>query len=207
VLDAGAFQRYWDAVVEPLIADAGPLAGKTLKYLHTDSWEVEAVNWTPTLREAFQKLRGYDFLPWLPVLAGRIVNSRAESNRFLHDYRKTLGDLAIENHYRPFRDGARRHGMQIHPESGGPHASPIDAQRCLGYNDLPMSEFWAWVVASSRGRGEPFLSSSSNLRSRRHTLRPRARGRRRVHHIVARTGRRQLWDTSSRRSTRRHPRG
>ncbi|HNY29144.1 MAG TPA: glycosyl hydrolase, partial [Candidatus Sumerlaeota bacterium] len=27
VLDAGAFQRYWDAVVEPLIADAGPLAG------------------------------------------------------------------------------------------------------------------------------------------------------------------------------------
>ncbi len=144
VLDAGAFQRYWDAVVEPLIADAGPLAGKTLKYLHTDSWEVEAVNWTPTLREAFQKLRGYDFLPWLPVLAGRIVNSRAESNRFLHDYRKTLGDLAIENHYRPFRDGARRHGMQIHPESGGPHASPIDAQRCLGYNDVPMSEFWAW---------------------------------------------------------------
>jgi tetratricopeptide (TPR) repeat protein len=144
VLDAGAFQRYWDAVVEPLIADAGPLAGKTLKYLHTDSWEVEAVNWTPTLRAAFQRLRGYDFLPWLPVLAGRIVNSRAESNRFLNDYRKTLGDLAIENHYRLFRDGARRHGMQIHPESGGPHASPVDAQRCLGYNDVPMSEFWAW---------------------------------------------------------------
>ena len=48
VLDAGAFQRYWDAVVEPLIADAGPLAGKTLKYLHTDSWEVEPLNWTPT---------------------------------------------------------------------------------------------------------------------------------------------------------------
>src|ERR1035438_1170176 len=37
VLDAGAFRRYWDAVVEPLIADAGPLAGKTLKYLHLGS--------------------------------------------------------------------------------------------------------------------------------------------------------------------------
>ncbi|RMF98141.1 MAG: glycoside hydrolase, partial [Planctomycetota bacterium] len=34
--------------------------------------------------------------------------------------------------------------MQIHPESGGPHAVPIDAQRCLGFNDIPMSEFWAW---------------------------------------------------------------
>ena len=144
VLDAGAFQRYWDAVVEPLIADAGPLAGKALKYLHTDSWEVEPLNWTPMMREEFQKRRGYDMLPWLPVLAGRIVESRAASNRFLHDFRKTLGDLAIDNHYRPFRDGAHKHGLLIHPESGGPHAVPIDAQRCLGFDDAPMSEFWAW---------------------------------------------------------------
>lgn len=144
VLDAGAFRRYWDAVVEPLIADAGPLAGKALKYLHTDSWEVEPLNWTPTMREEFQQRRGYDPLPWLPVLAGRIVESRNASNRFLHDFRKTLGDLAIDNHYRLFRDGAHRHGLLIHPESGGPHAVPVDAQRCLGFNDVPMSEFWAW---------------------------------------------------------------
>ncbi len=144
VLDAGAFRRYWDAVVEPLIADAGPLAGRTLKYLHTDSWEVEPLNWTPAMRTEFRKRRGYDMTPWAPVLAGRIVESRAASNRFLHDFRKTLGDLAIDNHYRPLRDGAHRHGMLIHPESGGPHAVPIDAQRCLGFNDAPMSEFWAW---------------------------------------------------------------
>jgi hypothetical protein len=144
VLDAGAFIRYWDAVVEPLIADAGPLVGRTLKYLHTDSWEVEAVNWTPTLPAEFRQRRGYDLVPLLPVLAGRIVDSRQVSNRFLHDFRKTLGDLAIDNHYRPFRDRAHRHGLEIHPESGGPHAVPIDAQRCLGFNDVPMSEFWAW---------------------------------------------------------------
>jgi hypothetical protein len=144
VYDADAFQHYWDKIVEPLIADAGPLAGKTLKYLHTDSWEVELANWTPTLRAEFQKRRGYDLLPWLPVLAGRIVNSREESDRFLFDYRKTLGDLAIDNHYRLFRDNAHRHGIGIHPESGGPHAVPIDAQRCLGWDDAPMSEFWAW---------------------------------------------------------------
>ncbi|MDD4868984.1 MAG: glycosyl hydrolase [Kiritimatiellae bacterium] len=144
VLDAGAFRRYWDAVVEPLIADAGPLAGKTLKYLHTDSWEVEPLNWTPSIGEEFRKRRGYDMFPWMPVLAGRIVNSRMASNRFLHDFRKTIGDLTIDNHYRLFRDGAHKHGMLIHPESGGPHAVPIDAQRCLGFDDAPMSEFWAW---------------------------------------------------------------
>lgn len=144
VLDQGAFERYWKAVVDPLIREAGVHAGKTLAYLHTDSWEVEAVNWTPTLRSEFQKRRGYDMIPWLPVLTGKIIGSRDRSNRFLHDYRKTLGDLAVDHHYKPFVAMAEKHGLKIHPESGGPHASPIDAQKCLGINHVPMSEFWTW---------------------------------------------------------------
>ena len=143
-LDKAAFRRYWDAVVEPLIADAKPWIGRSLKYLHTDSWEVEAINWTPTLPAEFRQRRGYDLLPFLPVIAGRIVNSRSESNRFLHDFRRTIGDLAAENHYGSFLELAHQHGLQIHPESGGPHAVPIDAQQCLGWTDVPMSEFWAW---------------------------------------------------------------
>ena len=141
---ATAFQHYWDKIVAPLIDDAGPLAGKTLKYLHTDSWEIELANWTPAFPMEFKKRHGYDLTPWLPVLAGRIVNSRMESDRFLFDYRQTLGDLAIDDHYRLFRDNAHARGLGIHPESGGPHAVPIDAQRCLGWDDAPMSEFWAW---------------------------------------------------------------
>jgi hypothetical protein len=155
VYDATAFQNYWNAIVEPLIADAESVAKEksvsspvtrhsSLHYLHTDSWEIELANWTPTLRAEFQKRHGYDLLPWLPVLAGKIVDSRDASDRFLFDYRKTLGDLAIDNHYKLFRDNAHAHGLEIHPESGGPHAVPIDAQRCLGWDDVPMSEFWAW---------------------------------------------------------------
>jgi hypothetical protein len=143
VLDRDAFRRYWDAVVEPLVADAGPLAGKTLKYLHTDSWEVDVFNWTPTVCDEFKKRRGYDPLPWFPVFAGRIVESREASNRFLYDFRRTLGDLAVDNHYRPFHGWAARHGLGIHPEAGGPHFTPIDAQQCFGATDVPMSEFWA----------------------------------------------------------------
>jgi alpha-L-rhamnosidase len=143
VLDEGALARYWDAVVEPLLADAGPFAGKTLKYLHTDSWEIGVFNWTPTLPAEFRRRCGYDLLPWLPVIAGRIINSREESDRFLHDFRKTLGELAIDNHYKPFQQRATKHGLEIHPESGGPHFVPVDAQRALGLDDVPMSEFWA----------------------------------------------------------------
>lgn len=157
VLDTGAFNRYWDAVVEPLIADAGPLAGRVLKYLHTDSWEVEPLNWGPTLIPEFRKRRAYDPLPFLPVLLGRIVDSRPASNRFLHDFRKTVGELAIDNHFRIFRDRAHQRGLQIHPESGGPHAVPIDAQRCLGLNDAPMSEFWAWSWRHRVGESNRFF--------------------------------------------------
>ena len=142
-LDRGAFQRYWEAVVAPLIAEAGAHAGTTLRYLHTDSWEVDAFNWTPTAIEEFRTRRGYDPVPWLPVLAGRIIGGRGESNRFLHDWRRTLGDLASDNHFRPFSEWSARHGMGIHPESGGPHFTPIDAQQCLAINDVPMAEFWA----------------------------------------------------------------
>lgn len=142
--DKQAFADYWQQVVAPLIEDAGPLAGSALKYLHTDSWEVEVANWTPTLRDEFRARRGYDLVPFLPVIAGRIVDSRPVSNRFLHDFRKTMGDLAVDNHYRPFSEWAHRHGLLLHPESGGPHAVPVDSLRCLGMDDAPMSEFWAW---------------------------------------------------------------
>jgi alpha-L-rhamnosidase/Glycosyl hydrolases family 2, sugar binding domain len=144
VYSATAFENYWNKIVEPLVADAGPLAGKTLKYLYTDSWEIELANWTPAFPAEFKKRHGYDLTPWLPVLAGKIISSRAESDRFLFDYRQTLGDLAIDNHYKLFSNKAHARGMGIHCESGGPHAVPIDAQRCLGWDDAPMSEFWAW---------------------------------------------------------------
>jgi hypothetical protein len=142
-LDKGAFDRYWSAVVAPLLDAASPYVGRALRYLHTDSWEIDHFNWTPTFVEEFRARRGYDPVPFFPALTGRIVESRDVSTRFLNDYRKTLGDLAIDNHYRWLREYAHARGLGIHPESGGPHFTPIDAQRALGFNDIPMSEFWA----------------------------------------------------------------
>lgn len=142
-LDPEAFRSYWRHVVGPLIADAGPLAGRSLKYLMTDSWELGGVNWTRRFREEFRQRRGYDPTPFLPVLAGRIVDSRPVSNRFLNDLRKTVGDCIADNHYRLMSEMARPFGIGIHPESGGPHGAPIDSLRLLGLSDVPMSEFWA----------------------------------------------------------------
>ncbi|HEY1241858.1 MAG TPA: glycosyl hydrolase, partial [Bryobacteraceae bacterium] len=142
-LDRSVFEAYWKRNVAPLLDAARPFLGKSLKYLVTDSWELGGVNWTPRFREEFRTRRGYDLLPYLPVVAGRIVESRERSGRFLNDLRRTVGDLVIDGHYRPFAEMAARYGLGIHPESGGPHGAPIDALETLGVSAFPQTEYWA----------------------------------------------------------------
>lgn len=142
-LNKDHFQRYWDTHVEPLLKEVGKEAGKTLRYLHTDSWELGGSNWTQGFEAEFKDRRGYELRPYLPVLAGKIVGNREISNRFLADFRKTLGDCISDNHYATFAANAQRHGMGIHPESAGPHAGPFDGLKNYGHSELVMSEFWS----------------------------------------------------------------
>ena len=137
------FNRYWDTNVEPLLKAIGPMAGKTLKYLQTDSFEAGGLNWTEGFEKEFIKYRGYDPVPYLPVLAGKIIENREVSNRFLSDLRKTLGDLIAEKHYGTFAKRAREYGIGIQPESAGPHAGPFDGLKNYGYSEIMMSEFWS----------------------------------------------------------------
>lgn len=137
-----AFRLFADSIIIPLIAQAHR-AGKSLRYLHTDSWEMGVVNWTPYFREEFKSLRGYDMTPWLPVMTGKIVQSRELSNRFLRDMRRTVADLIYRNHYKLMSDLAYAHGVGIHPESGGPHSAPVDGLEIMGLSDIPTGEFWA----------------------------------------------------------------
>lgn len=142
-LDREAFEAYWVRVMAPILEEAGPLVGRSLRFLHTDSWELGPVNWTARMPERFRERRGYAMTPFLPALAGYVVESHEISTRFLNDFRRTIAELIAEGKYGAFSAHAHRHGLGIHPESGGPHAAPIDALLCLGRNDVPMGEFWA----------------------------------------------------------------
>jgi (4-O-methyl)-D-glucuronate---lignin esterase len=137
------FLRYWNTHVEPLMKDAGPLAGRALRYLQTDSWELGGINWTDDFAAEFLKRRGYDAIPYLPIVAGKIIENRDVSNRFLADFRKTISDLIAEKHYRVFAEQARRYGIGIQPESAGPHLGPFDGLKNYGHSEIMMSEFWA----------------------------------------------------------------
>jgi hypothetical protein len=142
-MDRTAFEAYWREVLDPLMQDARPYLGHALRYLTTDSWELGGTNWTGRFREEFRRRRGYDPLPYLPVVAGRILENREASNRFLNDLRRTVGDLIASQHYAPFAETAAKYGLGLHPESGGPHGAPIDALETLALSTFPQTEFWA----------------------------------------------------------------
>jgi hypothetical protein len=142
-LDRGAFENYWGEVIEPMLEEAGPLVGRSLRFVHTDSWELGPVNWTPRLLEEFRARRGYELARYWPVLAGYVVGDAETSTRLLNDFRRTLADLIADGNYAPFAEHAHERGLGIHPESGGPHAAPVDALANLGLSDIAMGEFWA----------------------------------------------------------------
>ena len=139
-LSAEAAQAHWDGSMGKLIAELGPLVGKSFNNVLIDSYEVGTQNWTPKFREEFQRRRGYDLIRFLPVLTGRVVDGTEISNRFLWDFRRTISDLFAENYSGKFAEMAHKNGMLYSVEPYG--NSPSDDLQYGSYADIPMAEFW-----------------------------------------------------------------
>ena len=112
-----------------------------LKYLHMDSWEMGAQNWTPNFRREFQKRRGYDPLPFFPVYRGVVVESKDVSERFLWDLRLTAQELVIDNHARQVKKYAHRNGLLLSIEPYD--MNPTSDLELGSVADVPMCEFWS----------------------------------------------------------------
>jgi hypothetical protein len=143
-LNPEAVEAHFNGLMARLADDAGPLAGKTLVATHIDSWEVGSQNWTPRFREEFRKRRGYDPLPYLSVLTGRVLDSLEISERFLWDVRWTVSDLVIENYAGHMHELAHRRGLRLSIEAYD--GCPCDDMAYAGQADEPMAEFWSWGV-------------------------------------------------------------
>ena len=143
-LSKEAAEVHFDNLIGKLIEQNRPLVGekRTFVSTHIDSWEVGTQNWTPKFREEFRRLRGYDPLPWLPVVAGRVIDSVELSERFLWDVRQTVNDLVCENYAGHLRELAHRHGMRLSIEAYDEPA--CDDMTYGGRADEPMAEFWSW---------------------------------------------------------------
>ena len=122
----------------------GDLMGKRgLRYVINDSWEAGAQNWTDNMIAEFTKRRGYDPRPWMPVLAGRVIESAQASEGFLWDFRETLGDMLADYHYDLLTKLLHDRGMGHYGESHEEGRAFIgDGMQVKRSNDIPMSAMW-----------------------------------------------------------------
>ena len=165
-LSAAAMDVHFTNMLERLITNAGPLAGQALVAMHIDSWEVGWQNWTPKFREEFQKRRGYDPLPWLPVAVSfserikgtnithyyRSFDSAEMTGRFRWDFNQTISELLAENYVGRLATLAHEHGLRLTVEG---YDLPFGDEGIYNSSaDEPMTEFWTSKAAWAKGFNE-----------------------------------------------------
>lgn len=167
-LSTAALDTHWAGMMGPIVKDAGKLAGVTLNNCLIDSYEVGTQNWSPLFRQEFQKRRGYDPLPYLPVVSGCVIDSIEVSERFLWDLRRTICDLFADNYYGRLAEICHKNGLMFSTEPYG--NGEFDNLQIGGLADIPMGEFWignaaieTTKLASSAGHiyGHPIIGAES----------------------------------------------
>ena len=114
---------------------------QVVKNLHVDSWECGSQNWGKNFAQEFQKRRGYDLIPWLPVMVGIPIESAAKSEEVLRDVRKTINELVNEVFFATVAQKAREYGVLFSSESVAP-TMVSDGMEHYKYVDVPMGEYW-----------------------------------------------------------------
>lgn len=145
--DGNAVRRYLEHYIGTYKDAAGEdLVGKRgVRALLTDSIEVGAANWTPRMVEQFKRLRGYDPMPYLPALAGVVVGTRDQSDKFLRDYRQTLADLMASEHYGTVAQVAHENGLKVYGEALEDNRPSLgDDMAMRSHADVPMAALWTF---------------------------------------------------------------
>ncbi len=133
---------HFDAYVGELLRRMPAADRKALKHVVADSYEMGPENWTDGFAETFREAYGYDPIPLLPVMTGRIVGSAKRSNRFLWDLRRLIADRVATEYVGGLRDLCRRHGLKMWLENYGHWGFPSEFLRYGGSCDEIGGEFW-----------------------------------------------------------------
>jgi hypothetical protein len=145
-MDSEALDFHFNSFAGKLIQASGKYTGNTFKFLLIDSWECNFQNWTAKFSQEFSNRRGYNIIPWIPVLCGEVVENTQLSDAFLLDFRKTISDLIDEKYYKHFKELCQQSKLEMHAEviyGNDGNYPALDVLRSSKHTDLPMTEFWA----------------------------------------------------------------
>jgi len=165
-LDKRGIRTHFDHVMKRMVQLAGPAAGKTFHTFFVDSWEAGGQNWTENMPAEFKRRRGYDIIPFLPVLTGRVVADLQTSERFLYDLRQTVSELMNENFWGEMRRLCHANGMKLAVQPYITTGNDLDA---ADIPDEPAGEFWAIpnVPGNDYSQTVKLAASAANLNGRR----------------------------------------
>jgi len=130
---------------------------KALTHVVMDSYEQGPQNWTDDMTVRFKAAYGYDPLPWLPVLTGRVVGSAEKSDRFLWDMRRLVATLIATEYVTGLREKSNENGLRMWCENYG-FGYPGESLMYGGATDDIAGEFWN--TATDIGPAECRIASS-----------------------------------------------
>lgn len=147
-LSAEGARLHWQSYTKPVI-DSIRTHGGIIENVCMDSHEAGPQNWTATMLNDFQYLRGYDLHPYLPTMvAGMLVSphhSPLTSYQFLYDLRRTITDLVTVNYYGEFNRLCREAGVTLTAQAiGGALTMAGDNIEVKRLVDKPQGEFWGY---------------------------------------------------------------
>jgi len=135
-------QQHFDAFVGKLLKRMPASERKALTRVVADSYEMGSQNWTDDLAASFEKQYGYDAIPWLPVLSGRILGSAEQSERFLWDLRRIVADRIATEYVGGLNESSRKNGLGLWLENYGHWGFPGEFLKYGGQADSIAGEFW-----------------------------------------------------------------
>jgi hypothetical protein len=143
-LSADHVRKYFTTYLDMYKDATGGLMGnRGLQYIITDSWEAGVQNWTENMPEDFKNNCGYDLIPWLPAIAGYVIESAGSTDNFLWDFRKTIAGLTVKNHYDLLTEMLKERGMGRYTESHEDGRAFIgDGMEVKKTASVPMSATW-----------------------------------------------------------------
>ena len=136
-----ALDVHYDAYVGKVVDNTKAIAPNALQYLEIDSFEVGGQNWTENYEELFKEFYGYNLEHFLPLYAGRVIESPEISDEVLWDIRSFNSQLITENYFDYFTELTNEDGLisYIEPYSFNAPFNELDAAK---KTDIPMGEFW-----------------------------------------------------------------
>ena len=134
-----AVKKLFDSWYAPLLNRSH---GDVVSYLYIDPREWGSQNWGCQFAEEFKVRRGYDLIPYLPVMAGVPLESASRYEQVQSDIRLTIEELVKEKFFQTFTRLAEEQYVEVSCEPIPRTDHPDDMFRAVSrahiYNENPV---------------------------------------------------------------------